>query len=166
MWNNAWSSTSIYRLFCNLFKSLVVVYPLPWPLFVGGVRSSRFWSTSQLIPPSGQQLHHSSGSVHKSRGDNVVHMWMQLKRWCVWMLQRGHSGDGCVWHRLCVSMIWGREIYLFLGGQLIYTISCSLMNRAIITLNFYNQATRSKVTTIIVGKFIKHEQRRKYCAIL
>ena len=35
------------------------------------------------------------GSVHKSRGDNVVHMWVQLKR-CVWMLQRGHSGDGCV----------------------------------------------------------------------
>ena len=40
-----------------------------------------------------------AGSVHKSRGDNVVRMWVQLKRWCVscvWMLQRGHSGDGCV----------------------------------------------------------------------
>ena len=27
-----------------------------------------------------------------------VHMWVQLKRWCVscvWALQRGHSGDGC-----------------------------------------------------------------------
>ena len=35
------------------------------------------------------------GSVHKSRGDIVVRMWVQLKR-CVWMLQRGHSGDGCV----------------------------------------------------------------------
>ena len=35
------------------------------------------------------------GSVHKSRGDSVVHMWMQLKRWCVWVLQRGYSGDGC-----------------------------------------------------------------------
>ena len=26
-------------------------------------------------------------------------MWVQLKRWCVscvWMLQRGHSSDGCV----------------------------------------------------------------------
>ena len=25
-------------------------------------------------------------------------MWVQLKRWCVscvWVLQRGHSGDGC-----------------------------------------------------------------------
>ena len=37
-------------------------------------------------------------SVHKSMGDSVVRMWVQLKRWCVscvWELQRGHSGDGC-----------------------------------------------------------------------
>ena len=33
------------------------------------------------------------GFVHKSRGDNVVSMWVQLKRW--WVLQRGHSGDEC-----------------------------------------------------------------------
>ena len=26
----------------------------------------------------------------------MVRMWVQLKRWCVWMLQSGHSGDGCV----------------------------------------------------------------------
>ena len=41
----------------------------------------------------------TAGSVHKSSGDNVVGMWVQLKRLCVscvWMLQRGHSGDGCV----------------------------------------------------------------------
>ena len=53
-----------------------------------GVRSSRFWSTSQLISPSGQELHPSG----------VVRMWVKLKRLCVscvWMLQRGHSGDGC-----------------------------------------------------------------------
>ena len=78
---------------------VVVVYPLPWPLLVGGVRCSRLWSTSQLFRPSGQQCCLSTGSVHKSRGDNVVRMWVQLKRWCVscvWMLQRGHSGDGCV----------------------------------------------------------------------
>ena len=38
------------------------------------------------------------GSVHKSRGDSVVRMWIQLKIWCVsrvWVLQKGHSGDGC-----------------------------------------------------------------------
>ena len=39
----------------------VVVYPLPWPLLVGGVRCSRLWSTSQLLRPSGQQCSHSGG---------------------------------------------------------------------------------------------------------
>ena len=46
------------------------------------------WTSSAVTP---------SGSVHTSRGDNVVRMWVQLKRWCVscvWMLQRGNSGDG------------------------------------------------------------------------
>ena len=46
---------------------------------------------SSAVPPA--------GSVHKFRGDNVVRMWVQLKRRCVpcvWMLQRGHRGDGCV----------------------------------------------------------------------
>ena len=56
-------------------------------------------------PPASLSVHLDSsavtpaGSVHKSRADNVVRMWMQLKRWCVscvWILQRGHSGDGCV----------------------------------------------------------------------
>ena len=62
--------------------------PTPMTLASGGVLSSRLWSTSQLsIWPV--------VSVNKSRGDNVV----QLKRCCVscvWVLQRGHSGDGCV----------------------------------------------------------------------
>ena len=58
----------------------VVVYPLPWPLLVGGVRCSR------LCPPASFSVHLASsavtpaGSVHKSRGDNVVRMWVQLKR--------------------------------------------------------------------------------------
>ena len=56
-------------------------------------------------PPASFSVHLASsavtpaGSVHKTRGDSVVRMWVQLKRWCVscvWMLQRGHSGDGCV----------------------------------------------------------------------
>ena len=52
-------------------------------------------------PPASISLHQASnsinpvGSVHKSRGDSVVRMWVQLKRWCVWVLQRGHSGGGC-----------------------------------------------------------------------
>ena len=56
-------------------------------------------------PPASFSVHMVSsavtlaGSVYKSRGDNVVHMWVQLKRLCVscvWMLQRGHSSDECV----------------------------------------------------------------------
>ena len=56
-------------------------------------------------PPASFSAHLASsavipaGSVHKSRGDNVVRMWVQLKRLCVsrvCMLQRRHSGDGCV----------------------------------------------------------------------
>ena len=37
-----------------------------------------------------------AASVHKSWGNDVVRMWVHLKRWCVscvWMLQRGNSGD-------------------------------------------------------------------------
>ena len=49
--------------------------------------------------PASPSIWPAAGSVHKSRGDNVVCMWAQLKRLgvlCVLMLQRGHSGDGCV----------------------------------------------------------------------
>ena len=55
-------------------------------------------------PPAIISLHLTSNSitparsVHKSRGDSVVRMLVQLKRWCVscvWVLQRGNSGDGC-----------------------------------------------------------------------
>ena len=56
-------------------------------------------------PPASSSIT-PAGSVHTSRGDNVVRMWVLLKRWCVWVLQRGYSGDGCdFWRRLCVSMI-------------------------------------------------------------
>ena len=36
-----------------------------------------------------------AGSVHKSWDDHVMRMWVQLKKWCVCVLQRVHSGDGC-----------------------------------------------------------------------
>ena len=56
-------------IICMTFrKVVVVVYPLHWPLLLGGVRSSRFWSHSQLIPLSGQQLHHPSGVCPQSQG--------------------------------------------------------------------------------------------------
>ena len=46
----------------------VVVYPLPWPLLVGGVRCSRLWATSQLLRPSGQQCSHSGGVCPQIQG--------------------------------------------------------------------------------------------------
>ena len=52
-------------------------------------------------PPASLSLHLASssitkaGSVHNSRGDNVVRMWVQLKEWCVWLLHMGHSSDAC-----------------------------------------------------------------------
>ena len=52
-------------------------------------------------PPASLSLHLASssitpaGSVHKSRGDSVVRIWLQLKRLCVWVLHKRHSGDGC-----------------------------------------------------------------------
>ena len=64
----------------NTVTCLVVVLCLPTPLTLV------FWG-SPIIPLFG--LHQASssitpaGSVHKSRGDRVVRMWVQLKRWCV-----------------------------------------------------------------------------------
>ena len=70
----------------NIVLDGVVVYPLPC-LWVGESDHPAFGPS---ITPA--------GFVHKSRGDNVVRMWVQLKRCvsCVWMLQRGHCDDGCV----------------------------------------------------------------------
>ena len=51
-------------------------------------------------PPASLSLHLASssitpaGSVHKSMGDSVVRMCVQLKRWCGCCIGR-HSGDGC-----------------------------------------------------------------------
>ena len=78
---------------------MAVVVDSPWPLLVGGESE-----VPASGPPASFSVHLASsavtaaGSVHKSRGDNVVCMWDQLKIWCVscvWVLQRGHSGDGC-----------------------------------------------------------------------
>ena len=60
-----------------------------FPLVVHQPASPSIWPSSAVT---------LAGVVHKSMGDNVVRMWVQLKRCvsCVWMLQKGHSGDGCV----------------------------------------------------------------------
>ena len=60
----------------------VVVNPLPKPLFMGGGESNHPSSG----PPGILSLHLANtftipaGAVNKSRGDNVVCMWVQLKR--------------------------------------------------------------------------------------
>ena len=55
-------------------------------------------------PPASTSLHLASSSitpvrsVHKSRSDSVVRMWVQFKRWCVscvWVLQKGNNDDAC-----------------------------------------------------------------------
>ena len=61
-------------------RSVVVVYPLHDPCLVGGIpnfplgvhHSFSIHLSSSAVTPS--------GSVHKSRGDHVVRMWVQLKR--------------------------------------------------------------------------------------
>ena len=75
---------------------LLLCLPTPLTLVCGGspiipllVHQPAYLTSSSITP---------AGSVHKSMGDSVVRMWVQLKRWCVscvWVLQKGHSGDGC-----------------------------------------------------------------------
>ena len=64
----------------NKERTVVVIYTLPWPLLVGA------FDVPACGPPASISVHLVSsavnpvGSVHKSRGDNVVRMWVQLKR--------------------------------------------------------------------------------------
>ena len=51
------------------------------PAFGPSASLSLHLATSTITP---------AGSVHKSRGDSVVRMWVQLKRWCMsWVCCRG-----------------------------------------------------------------------------
>ena len=64
----------------------------------GGTDHPAFGSPASLSLHLASSSITPAGSVHKSKGDCVVRMWVQLKKWCmscVWMLPRGHSGDGC-----------------------------------------------------------------------
>ena len=62
-----------------------------------GVLSSRLRSITSLFVHLTSIAVTPAGSVHRSRGENVVRMWVQLKRCvlCALVLQRGGSGDGC-----------------------------------------------------------------------
>ena len=64
----------------------------------GGVRCSSFWSTSQLIYPSGHQLHHSSGvypQIQRRQCGAYVGAVEDIEcAMCVGVAE-GHSGAGC-----------------------------------------------------------------------
>ena len=49
----------------------------------------------------------TAGSVHKSRGDNVVRMWKQLEMMCVVCVcyRGGIVVMDVIWRQLCVNMI-------------------------------------------------------------
>ena len=75
----------VYFITCRQRIRCYLLLCLPWLLFMwggGGVRPSRFWSTSLTLHLVNSSIT-PTGSVHKSRGDSVVRMWVQLKRWCV-----------------------------------------------------------------------------------
>ena len=81
---------------------------LPTPMTLASGGSAILPSTNQLLRPSDQQCsHHPAGSVQKSRGDNVVRMWLQLRS-CVLCYKGGIVVMDVIWRRLCVSMIWRR----------------------------------------------------------
>ena len=72
--------------------------PTPMTLASGGVRCSRFWSTSQLIYPSGHQLHHSSGvcpQIQRQQCGAYVGAVEEIV--CVMCVgvAKGHNGAGC-----------------------------------------------------------------------
>ena len=94
-------SSSIWLCCCCL--------PNPLTLVCGGGESDH----PAFGPPASLSVHLASnsitptGSVHKSRGDSVVRMWVKLKRWCVSCVccRGGIVVMDVIWRRLCVSMI-------------------------------------------------------------
>ena len=50
--------------------------PAPFTLAMEGIRSSHLWSTSQLFVHLASSAFTPMASVHKSRGDNVVHNYV------------------------------------------------------------------------------------------
>ena len=69
-----WVFYTVFRILCSIYCCCRL--PTPLTLASGGVRSSRLWSIIQLFRSSDQQFCTTAGSVHKSRGNNVVCMWV------------------------------------------------------------------------------------------
>ena len=71
---------------------------LPTPMALASGGSPMF--TLVVHQPASPSIWPAAQSFRRGLSTNPgVTMWVQFKRWCVscvWMLQRGHSGDGCV----------------------------------------------------------------------
>ena len=98
---------------------VVVVYPLPCPLLVGGVRSS----------PASYSVHLASsaatpaGSVHNCMGDNVVRAVEEMCVMCVSVTQGAYGSDGC-------DLASPLRIYLFLSWARVWRVRRGSLFRA------------------------------------
>ena len=95
--------------------------PTPMILASGGVRCSRFWSTSQLIYPSGHQFHHSSGTCpqiqRRQCGAYVGTVEEIVCVMCVGVAE-GHGGAGCdVVPTLCKYDLRKDYLYVLSWGR-------------------------------------------------
>ena len=107
------------------YPLLLSTHSLDTCLWGGGIRTPTFGPSASLYLHLASSSITLAGSVHKSRGDSVVHMWLQMKRWCVscvWVLQRGHSGDRC-------DMSMGARLPLTHHHQNYYTTTTNRFQR-------------------------------------
>ena len=118
-----------WMLVVGLLKSLLIVFHscrllCVRPVYIMASSHLLLLSTHSLDPclwgepdhpafglPVSLSLHLASssitpaGSVHKSRGDNVVCMWVQLKEIVCECYKGGIVVMDVIWRRLCVTMI-------------------------------------------------------------
>ena len=101
--SSCWCLVCEHIIYCRCLPTPMTLASRGWsPIFTLVVHVASFSvnvAISAVTP---------AGSVHKSRGDNVVRMWMQLKR-CVCVLggcyKEGIVLMDVIWRRLRVSMI-------------------------------------------------------------
>ena len=89
IWLNPLVRCCLLLLFC---------LPTPLTLVCGGCPIIPFLVHRPVYPFIWPQLHHSSGVCPQIQVWQCGALWVKLKRWCVssvWVLQKGHSDDGC-----------------------------------------------------------------------
>ena len=76
----------------NTDRNGVVVYPLPHCIMRDTVKASQLcWRSPMLFAQMASKDGIPTRTVHKSRGDRVVHMCLGLNRCCVFLFFRGDS---------------------------------------------------------------------------